>query len=119
MTGRSPPRDPRLERLAAVASLVQRQAVAALAENRSREVALIAQIAELRSEGRGTAPTAYERAGAAACRDRWAADRIRALNAERAQLRAERDGLEKAAARAVARDAVIARLRAHRSRDGV
>lgn len=108
---RGPAPDPRLPRLAALAELVQRHAVAALAANRRRETVLAAEIAALRAEGGGTAPSAYERAGGAARRARWCAARLAELNAERARLRAAREGLARAAARAVARDQVIARLR--------
>jgi hypothetical protein len=112
MTGRGPAADPRLPRLAALADLVQRHAVAALAENQRREAALAAEIAALRAEATGCAPTAFERSGGAGKHARWREARIRALNLERAGLRAARDGLARAAARAVARDQVIARLRA-------
>ncbi|MGS4946305.1 hypothetical protein ACVDG3_12560 [Meridianimarinicoccus sp. RP-17] len=111
MTRRGPAPDPRLPRLAALADLVQRHAVAALAENRRRDAALADEIAALRAETAGCEPTAFERSGGAARRAVWRDKRIRALNAERARLRAARDGLARAAARAVARDRVIGRLR--------
>lgn len=110
MMATGPRPDPRLPRLAALASLVQRHAVAALAANRQKEAALAAEIAALRVESAGTDPTDYTCSGAAARRLRWAAARIARLNAERAMLRAERDGLARAAARAVARDQVLERL---------
>lgn len=103
--------DPRLPRLAALASLVQRHAVAALAANQQKEAALVAEIAALRAEGTGAEPTDYACSGSAARRLRWSNTRIAQLNAERARLRAARDGLARAAARAVARDQVLARLR--------
>lgn len=115
MSGGAPGPDPSLPRLAALADLVQRHAVAALAENRRREAALAAEIAALRAETAGCAPTAFTCSGGAARRALWCDQRIRALNAERARLRAARDMLAQAAARAVARDRVIARLR---GRDG-
>lgn len=110
MTGRAPGPDPRLPRLAAIADLVQLRAVAALAENHRREAALLAEIAALRAETAGSAPTDFERSGGATRRARWRDVRIKTLNAERAKLRAARDGLAQTAARAVARDRVIARL---------
>jgi hypothetical protein len=103
--------DPRLPRLAALADIVQRHAVAKLAANRRQEETLVAEIAALRAEAAGCEPTAFERSGGAARRARWREARIRTLNAERAQLRAARDGLARTAARAVARDQVIAALR--------
>jgi len=111
MTRRGPVPDPRLPRLGALAGLVQRHAVAALAENQRREAMLATEIAALRAEIAGSAPTDYERSGGATRRAQWRAARIRALNMERARLRAARDGLAQAAARAVAREQVIARLR--------
>lgn len=111
MTGRAPGPDPRLARLAAIGDLVQRHAAAALAENQRREAALAAEIAALRAETVGCEPTPFERSGSAARRALWRDGQVRALNAERARLRAARDGLARAAARAVARDQVIARLR--------
>lgn len=102
--------DPRLPRLAALAALTQRHAVAALAANRQREATLVAEIAALRAESAGTDPSAYACSGSAARRLRWCGAQIVRLNAERAQLRAARDGLARAAARAVARDQVLSRL---------
>lgn len=110
MTLPAPAPDPRLPRLAALAALAQRHAVAALAENRRKDAELAAEIDELRAETAGCAPTPFERAGGAARRARWCDARIRALNAERALLRAARAGLARAAARAVAREQVVARL---------
>lgn len=68
------------------------------------------EIATLRAESGGTAPTEYACSGIAARRLRWNNTRIARLNAQRAQLRAARDGLARAAARAAARDQVLARL---------
>jgi len=103
--------DPRLPRLAAITGLVQRHAVAALAANRAREATLAVEIAALQAEDGGTEPSAYERAGAGTRRARWCAARLAGLNAERARLRAECDGLARTAARAIARDQVVARMR--------
>ena len=110
MSGDGPPFDPRLPRLAALADLVRRNAVAALAANHQRDAALVAEIAALRRESVDTAPTVYACTGGAVRRARWCAVRIAALNAERAKLRAARDALARAAAHAVARDQVLKRL---------
>ncbi len=102
--------DPRLPRLKALADLVQQRAVAALAANAHRDARLVAEIAALRAEIADTAPTRFACAGGAVRRARWCTARIASLNAERAQLRAAREALAQAAAHAVARDQVLARL---------
>lgn len=111
MTRHDPAPDPRLPRLAELSDLVQRHAVAALAANQRREAALVAEIVALRAKIGATAPSPFECAGGGAAHARWCAARIATLSSAQAQVRAARDGLARAAARAIARDQVLARLR--------
>jgi len=105
--------DERLVRLAILAELLRDHDAASLARLRQRDGMLEAARRKLaQSAADPGAATPFQRAGLQGTHERWAAAEKRRINLERAQLRAEEEGLRRTAARSSARAEILRRLAA-------